>query len=101
MESYLFEKTIQNDKPILGICRGIQLFNVLLGGTLYQDLSTEYPSKIKHTMQKSYNRGVHNVDIFKDTPLFKIIGVDKISVNSYHHQAIKDLAPSLVANAIS
>lgn len=101
MESYLFKKCIQNDKPILGICRGIQLFNALLGGTLYQDLSTEYQSKIKHTMQKPYDRGVHNVDILKDTPLFKIIGEEKISVNSYHHQAIKDLSPALVANAIS
>lgn len=101
MERYLFTKAIENDKPVLGICRGIQLFNALLGGTLYQDLPTEHPSKTKHSMTKPYNRGVHTVDILKDTPLFKIIGVDKLSVNSYHHQAIKDLAPNVVANAIS
>lgn len=101
MEKYLFIKAIENDKPILGICRGIQLFNALLGGTLYQDLPTEHPSKTKHSMTKPYNRGVHTVDILKDTPLFKIIGVDKLSVNSYHHQAIKDLALNVVANAIS
>lgn len=101
MEKYLFTKAIENDKPVLGICRGIQLFNALLGGTLYQDLPTEHPSKTKHSMTKPYNRGVHTVDILKDTPLFKIIGVDKLSVNSYHHQAIKDLALNVVANAIS
>ena len=101
MESYLFKKAIKDDKPILGICRGIQLFNALLGGTLYQDLPTEHSSEIKHTMIKPYNRGIHSVDILKSTPLYKIIEVDKLSVNSYHHQAIKDLAPSLVANAIS
>lgn len=101
MEKYLFTKAIENDKPVLGICRGIQLFNALLGGTLYQDLPTEYPSETKHAMTKPYNRGVNTVDILKDTPLFEIIGVDKLSVNSYHHQAIKDLAPNVVANAIS
>lgn len=101
MEKYLFTKAIENDKPVLGICRGIQLFNALLGGTLYQDLPTEHPSETKHSMTKPYNRGVHTVDILKDTPLFEIIGVDKLSVNSYHHQAIKDLAPNVVANAIS
>ena len=101
MEKYLFTKAIENDKPVLGICRGIQLFNALLGGTLYQDLPTEHPSETKHSMTKPYNRGVHTVDILKDTPLFEIIGVDKLSVNSYHHQAIKDLAPTVVANAIS
>ena len=101
MEKYLFTKAIENDKPVLGICSGIQLFNALLGGTLYQDLPTEHPSKTKHSMTKPYNRGVHTVDILKDTPLFKIIGVDKLSVNSYHHQAIKDLALNVVANAIS
>lgn len=73
----------------------------MLGGTLYQDLPTEYSSEIKHTMIKPYNRGIHSVDILKNTLLYKIIEVDKLSVNSYHHQAIKDLAPSLVANAIS
>ena len=84
MESYLFKKAIKDDKPILGICRGIQLFNALLGGTLYQDLPTEHSSEIKHTMIKPYNRGIHSVDILKSTPLYKIIEV-----------------PSLVANAIS
>lgn len=101
MEKYLFTKAIENDKPILGICRGIQLFNALLGGTLYQDLSTEHPSETKHSMTKPYNRGVHTVDILNDTPLYKIVGVDKLSVNSYHHQAVKDVAPGVVVNAIS
>ena len=101
METYLFKKAIKNDKPILGICRGIQLFNAILGGTLYQDLKTEHNSEVKHTMERPYNRGVHKVNILKDSPLYKIIGVDELYVNSYHHQAIKDLAPGLVANAIS
>ena len=85
----------------MGICRGIQLFNSLLGGTLYQDLKTEYKSNINHTMEKPYNRGVHNVNVLENTILHKIVGVNKLYVNSYHHQAIKDLAPGLIANAIS
>ena len=52
-------------------------------------------------MEKPYNRGVHNVNVLENTILHKIVGVNKLYVNSYHHQAIKDLAPGLIANAIS
>ena len=93
MEAYLFEKAWKEDKPVLGICRGVQLMNVLLGGTLYQDLLTEHPSKTEHHMTPPYDTPIHKVDVIAGTKLASIIGAGEHAVNSYHHQAIKDLAP--------
>lgn len=101
MEKVLFDLCLEDDKPVLGICRGIQLMNALLGGTLYQDLPTEHPSNIEHHMEKPYNRVAHNVEILKDTLLESIYGAGVFGVNSYHHQAIKDLAPKAKAMAYS
>ncbi len=101
MEKYLLERIIELDKPALGICRGIQIFNAALGGTLYQDLNKQHPSDTEHHMSAPYDRAVHSVRICSGTPLSKIINADIIGVNSYHHQAIKELSPQLKAMAIS
>ncbi|MFR1039352.1 MAG: gamma-glutamyl-gamma-aminobutyrate hydrolase family protein [Clostridium sp.] len=101
MEAYLFEKALQEDKPVFGICRGVQLMNVLLGGTLYQDLPTEHPSKTEHHMASPYDRPVHKVTVKEETLLADIIGAGEHGVNSYHHQAVKDLAPKAEAMAYS
>lgn len=95
MEKQLFKLAVENDKPSLGICRGIQLFNVLLGGTLYEDIPTQLKSSLIHKQNPPYDVPIHEVDIIKGTPLYDIVGNDKISVNSYHHQCIKQLAPQL------
>lgn len=75
------------------------MFNVLLGGTLYQDLSTQKPSQIEHQQKPPYERPVHQVKILSETPLYEVLQKKEIAVNSYHHQAIKDLAEGLQAMA--
>ena len=101
METYLFKKALEEDKPVFGICRGVQLMNVLLGGTLYQDLPTEYPSGTEHHMTPPYDKPIHKVDVVSGTKLSDIIGAGEHAVNSYHHQAIKELAPGAEAMAYS
>lgn len=101
MESALLPHAIGADKPILGICRGIQFINAALGGTLYQDLPSEYPTAAEHHMQPPYDRAVHKVTLVRSAPLANLLGTDEIGVNSYHHQAIKTLAPQLAETARS
>lgn len=101
MESILLRLALKHDRPILGICRGIQLINVLLGGTLWQDLPTEHPSEIIHHQNPPYDRAVHTVHVLKGTPLAHIAGTGELPVNSYHHQAIRNLAPGLFPMAFS
>ncbi len=103
LERAIFEYAVERDVPVLGICRGIQLINVICGGTLYQDLPSEYthPNRINHQMTPPYDIPWHKVSVVEGSPLRAIVGMDTLSVNSYHHQAIKDLAPSLEATAVS
>ena len=101
MDLRLLISAIGADKPVLGICRGLQLMNAALGGTLYQDLPTEYGAVAEHCMKPPYDRGVHAVCLLDDTPLHDLLGVDEISVNSYHHQAVKDPASCLKTMAVS
>ncbi|HEY6092447.1 MAG TPA: gamma-glutamyl-gamma-aminobutyrate hydrolase family protein [Gemmatimonadales bacterium] len=81
--------------PILAICRGIQILNVALGGTLYQDLPTERPSEIPHSDETSR----HGIRVEAGSRLGRTLGTSTASVNSRHHQAIRDLAPGLKAVA--
>ena len=94
-EALQLKLALERDKPVLGICRGIQFLNAALGGTLYGDLKTEHKSSVGHVMTPPYDRAVHKVTIKKGTPLYDIIGAEQISVNSYHHQAVKTLSPKL------
>lgn len=101
MESWYLKYAISSDKPLLGICRGIQFINAALGGTLYQDLPTQHSSEIDHHQKPPYDIPVHTVSIVKDSPLGKLLDTEQLSVNSYHHQAVKGLSPRLKAMAIS
>ena len=101
MESKLFKILLDLDKPALGICRGIQLFNALLGGNLYQDIPTEYSCSFLHEQASPYDIPSHCVDISKDTPFGKLLEADSLRVNSYHHQAIKNLSSELTVMATS
>ena len=87
--------------PVLGICRGIQLINALMGGTLYQDLPTEYSSQTEHHQSPPYDVPCHEVRIVEGSPLFLLLGKSTIGVNSYHHQAVKRLAEGLSPMAYS
>lgn len=81
------------EKPILGVCRGLQTLNVLLGGTLYQDI----PSQLGLTHG---NGTIHEIEAAEGSELFELFGRNFL-VNSYHHQAVKDLAPGLEITATS
>jgi putative glutamine amidotransferase len=96
MESILFEEAVLAlDKSALGICRGIQLFNVLLGGALYQDIPSEMPGSLTHVQGPPYDVPAHAVEVEEATPLYKLVQKSVIHVNSYHHQGIKTLSPRL------
>ena len=101
MEKIVLQKVLELDKPLLGICRGIQFLNAALGGTLYQDLPTERPSVMAHHQQAPYDVPVHRVKILKDSPLFQCLGVEELLVNSYHHQAVRRMSPMLKPMAVS
>ena len=100
METKLLALALEQDKPVLGICRGIQFLNVYLGGTLYQDLPTEHPSAAEHHQKPPYDVPVHSVTLTAGSPLWALLGKDTLAVNSLH-QAIKTLAPGLAAMAVS
>ena len=101
LEAGLFRLAMAEGTPMLGICRGLQLMNVLLGGTLYQDLPTEHPSPIPHVMKPPYDRPCHTVRLAEGGTLRRLTGREELGVNSYHHQAVRRLAPSLRAEAWS
>lgn len=95
MEALLIPAALERDLPILGICRGIQALNVCLGGTLWQDLPAQRPSGVEHHGKPPYEAPVHDVRVLPDTPLAACVGARDLPVNSYHHQAVRDLAPGL------
>lgn len=99
LEFALFKEVIKTDKPILGICRGMQFLNVALGGTLYQDIPTQHKSDVVHRQEKPYDEGVHYVNVAPYGLLYNIIGTEKLMVNSLHHQAAEKIAPSLAVCA--
>ena len=95
MELILLRMALEEDKPVFGICRGLQFLNAALGGTLYQDIPTEYPTHVDHCMTPPYSRAVHTVNPVPGSPLAALLGDAPFGVNSYHHQAIRTLAPGL------
>ncbi len=101
METIVLQKVIANNTPALGICRGIQFINAALGGTLYQDLPSQFSTVTEHNQTPPYDVPVHAVEIIKDTPLHKCLDKDQIQVNSYHHQAVKEISPALKPMALS
>lgn len=102
-EKILIDEVLNLDKPLLAICRGFQLLNVYLGGTLYQDIKIEKNNNIEsvHKQDKPYYVPSHKVKINENSLLFNITGKEEILVNSMHHQAIKNLSTHLKVAAIS
>lgn len=100
-EKQLLEAFLPTKKPVLGICGGHQLINILYGGTLYQDVPSQYKSDIKHTQTVPPTEVAHSVEIVSGTKLHDWYQQNQAGVNSSHHQAIDQLGKGLVANAIS
>lgn len=97
MEEILYRKVIQQKKPVLGICRGVQTMNVFEGGSLYQDMWKECPVFFKeHNDSARKEQKIHRVKLKKGSLLNQIYGAESIGVNSMHHQAIKETAGSLI-----
>lgn len=101
MELMLLKLAMEMKKPILGICRGIQLLNIGLGGDIYQDIPSQFKEEfpIAHTQPFGYEIPSHTVTIVEGTMLSGIVQESVLKVNSMHHQAVKNLAPGLVAAA--
>ena len=103
VELLLTRWAIEDAKPILGACRGIQLINVAAGGTLYQDLSSQRPGSRQHDYfpRLGYARDylAHEISVLPSSRLEAILGPGPVKVNSMHHQAVLDVAPGLVASA--
>ncbi|MBQ9306587.1 MAG: gamma-glutamyl-gamma-aminobutyrate hydrolase family protein [Clostridia bacterium] len=95
MEKRVLDIALALDLSVLGICRGHQLVNVLLGGTLFQDLPSQYPSEVCHRQPPPYDLPSHTVTLPEGTPLSEILGCREIRVNSCHHQGVRDLADTL------
>ena len=100
-EFQVFEKVINTSKPILAICRGSQLVNVALGGTLYQDIPSEMKTNISHRQNEPKFSYSHDVRIIVNTPLYEMMGNERIKANSFHHQAIKTLGKGLEIMAVA
>jgi putative glutamine amidotransferase len=105
VELTLLEWAMDAHKPVLAVCRGIQALNVACGGTLYQDVAAQVPAAIKHdyfpTQDNPNCRGylAHPVAVRPGTRLGRILGSERVPVNSMHHQAIKELGRGLVVSA--
>ena len=91
----LFKLASDRNIPTLGICRGLQLINVGMGGTLYQDLPSQKPSDINHRQEEAGTVATHSVSVVEGSLMHQILGEKEIQVNTFHHQAIKKLAPGL------
>jgi putative glutamine amidotransferase len=99
LETTLVRRCLAEGKPILAICRGIQLLNVALGGSLYQDVASDPGTAITHDQDGPRDRLAHPVKVVSGSFLARVLEDDSLEVNSMHHQAVKALGKGLVAVA--
>ena len=106
MELSLMKAVMEAEKPILGVCRGIQILNIGLGGNIYQDIPSQYSGShgsfpLAHRQPYDYHVPSHTVSVAEGSLLSEICGCTSLKVNSMHHQAVRDLAPGLKACALA
>lgn len=103
LELALFAQVLDDGTPFLGICRGFQVLNVAMGGTLYEDISDQHPGAIRHDHYPNIPRDhlAHAVQIAEESRLARILGKPIVEVNSLHHQGIRRLAAGLNASAFA
>jgi putative glutamine amidotransferase len=92
---------IQRDMPVLGICGGQQLLNVVLGGTLIQHIPDEIENALPHEQPNPRNEPGHNVTVMDGTLLHQITGSDTMSINSAHHQAVRTIGENVIIDAVA
>ncbi len=100
IETTCFTHAFEHNKSILGLCRGLHIINVMLGGTLHKDVN-EGNEKVQHIDYNNYDEHRHTVSIARNTPLYEWYAQEQIQVNSYHHQGIENLAKDLTPMATS
>lgn len=100
-ELLLIDEVFRQHKPLLAVCRGHQILNVALGGTLIADIPLQWPKALPHGRNKDRDRVVHDVRLTPGSLLAKITGGFKLGVNSTHHQAVARVAPPLRVTAAS
>lgn len=105
VELLLARWALEEGKPLLGVCRGMQVINVARGGSLYQDCGEQYPGSIKHDYfpNAGFERDylAHPVRVVEGTKLRQALGGAEVPVNSMHHQGVRDVGAGLVASAYS
>lgn len=98
-ELAVLKEALARDLPVLGICGGQQLLNVVLGGTLIQHIPAEVPGALAHEQPNPRSEPGHEVEVVAATLLHRICATRRLQVNSAHHQAAKDVGPGVVVNA--
>lgn len=104
MEIFLAKEAIDHNKPMLGICRGCQVMNIAAGGSIFQDIYFESDNPknlLKHSQEAPRWFQIHEISISEATCLHRIFGKNTLKVNSFHHQAVSEVAPQFIINACS
>ncbi len=103
VEIAVARQVVEMRKPFLAICRGHQILNVALGGTLWEDVKTFMPQAIRHDHFRGFPRNhlAHSVTAVSDSHIVRMMGKTEIQVNSLHHQGVRDLAPELRVTAVA
>lgn len=103
VELFMARTAVSDQKPLLAICRGHQVLNVALGGTLWEDVDSMLPNSVRHNFNLTHPRThlPHEVQLAPGSRLAHILGRERTPVNSLHHQGVRDLAPELAATGWS